>query len=112
MTRIRPEMLKQADAVSHATDKGLPYTFTDAYQLLSDFFEEGGSDCRGSVPESSTYDLPGIWGSLRYYGGIGHAAPHPDGMPRKLLDLSRLHEVGWWARIPVEDGFVTPVGGI
>jgi len=28
----------------------------------------------------------------------------PDGMPRKLLDVSRLHALGWTHRIPLEDG--------
>jgi GDP-L-fucose synthase len=28
----------------------------------------------------------------------------PDGMPRKLLDVSRLHELGWRHRIELEDG--------
>jgi GDP-L-fucose synthase len=28
----------------------------------------------------------------------------PDGMPRKLLDVSRLHALGWRHRIPLKDG--------
>jgi GDP-L-fucose synthase len=28
----------------------------------------------------------------------------PDGMPRKLLDVSRLHALGWRHRIGLEDG--------
>ena len=28
----------------------------------------------------------------------------PDGTPRKLLDVSRLHALGWRARIGLEDG--------
>lgn len=28
----------------------------------------------------------------------------PDGMPRKLLDVSRLHALGWRSRIPLREG--------
>jgi len=28
----------------------------------------------------------------------------PDGMPKKLLDISRLHSFGWRARIGLEQG--------
>jgi GDP-L-fucose synthase len=28
----------------------------------------------------------------------------PDGMPRKLLDVSRIHELGWWHRIGLQEG--------
>jgi GDP-L-fucose synthase len=31
-------------------------------------------------------------------------ATKPDGMPRKLLDVSRLHGLGWRHRIPLRDG--------
>jgi GDP-L-fucose synthase len=31
----------------------------------------------------------------------------PDGPPRKLLDLSRLHELGWRHRIPLREGIQT-----
>jgi len=31
-------------------------------------------------------------------------ASKPDGMPRKLLDVSRLHGLGWRHRMPIEEG--------
>tara|TARA_B100000674_G_scaffold464151_1_gene445855 strand:+ start:9358 stop:10329 length:972 start_codon:yes stop_codon:yes gene_type:complete len=33
----------------------------------------------------------------------------PDGTPRKLLDVSRLIQLGWQARIPLEDGLASTV---
>ena len=41
------------------------------------------------------------WG----YGGIiCWDATKPDGTPRKLLDVSRLKAMGWFARIPLAEG--------
>jgi len=39
-----------------------------------------------------------------YEGEIVFDASKPDGTPRKLLDVSRLHALGWRARIGLEDG--------
>ncbi|MDR7533556.1 MAG: GDP-L-fucose synthase, partial [Armatimonadota bacterium] len=39
-----------------------------------------------------------------YGGRIVFDPSKPDGMPRKLLDVSRLHALGWKARIPLEEG--------
>jgi GDP-L-fucose synthase len=40
----------------------------------------------------------------RYSGRIRFDPSRPDGMARKLLDVSRIHALGWKARIPIEDG--------
>jgi GDP-L-fucose synthase len=39
-----------------------------------------------------------------YPGRITFDASKPDGTPRKLLDVSRLHAAGWRARITLEEG--------
>jgi GDP-L-fucose synthase len=39
-----------------------------------------------------------------YRGRIVFDSSKPDGTPRKLLDVSRLHGLGWKARIPLEEG--------
>ncbi|MEB3333265.1 MAG: GDP-L-fucose synthase [Synechococcaceae cyanobacterium] len=39
-----------------------------------------------------------------YRGVIRWDASRPDGTPRKLLDVSRLAELGWRARIPLAEG--------
>ena len=39
-----------------------------------------------------------------YCGNITFDASKPDGTPRKLLDVSRLHSSGWQARIGLEEG--------
>src|SRR5258708_30808048 len=39
-----------------------------------------------------------------YSGRIRFDPSRPDGMARKLLDVSRIHALGWKARIPIEEG--------
>ena len=40
----------------------------------------------------------------RYEGGITFDPSKPDGTPRKLLDSSRLHALGWQAQVGLETG--------
>ena len=42
-----------------------------------------------------------------YEGRIAFDASRPDGTPRKLLDVSRIHAVGWRAQIPLETGIAS-----
>lgn len=39
-----------------------------------------------------------------YPGEIAYDTSKPDGTPRKLLDVNRLHALGWRARIPLREG--------
>jgi len=39
-----------------------------------------------------------------FTGELVFDATKPDGTPRKLLDVSRLRELGWQASIPLEQG--------
>ncbi len=39
-----------------------------------------------------------------FEGEIVNDASKPDGTPRKLLDVSRLHALGWQAKTPLRDG--------
>ena len=41
---------------------------------------------------------------LGFEGEIVFDASKPDGTPRKLLDVSRIHELGWSARTSLEEG--------
>ena len=44
---------------------------------------------------------------IGYTGRIVFDHSRPDGTPRKLLDVSRLHALGWSARVPLEDGIAS-----
>jgi GDP-L-fucose synthase len=39
-----------------------------------------------------------------YKGEIQHDLSKPDGTPRKLMDVSKLHGLGWKARIELRKG--------
>jgi GDP-L-fucose synthase len=39
-----------------------------------------------------------------FTGRVAFDTARPDGTPRKLLDVSRMHTLGWRARIGLEDG--------
>ena len=39
-----------------------------------------------------------------YEGEISYDTSRPDGTPRKLLDVSRLAELGWKAKVPLREG--------
>ena len=41
---------------------------------------------------------------LDYDGALVFDASRPDGTPQKLLDVSRMHDLGWRARTALEDG--------
>ncbi len=42
--------------------------------------------------------------AVGYSGGISFDTSRPDGTPRKLLDVSRLAQLGWRARTSLQDG--------
>lgn len=42
--------------------------------------------------------------AIGYEGALRFDTSYPDGTPRKLLDVSRLHALGWRHRIELEDG--------
>ena len=43
-------------------------------------------------------DIIGFQGALKFN------SDYPDGMPRKLLDVSRLDKMGWTSKIKLNDG--------
>ena len=45
--------------------------------------------------------------TVDYHGQIRFDPTRPDGTPRKLLDVSRIHSLGWRARIALKDGIAS-----
>ena len=47
--------------------------------------------------------------TVGYAGRLVWDTTKPDGMPRKLLDVSKLHDLGWRHRIDLREGLATVV---
>jgi GDP-L-fucose synthase len=47
-----------------------------------------------------------------YGGALVHDLSKPDGTPRKLMDVSKLHALGWRARIGLEEGIRSVYAGL
>lgn len=45
-----------------------------------------------------------VAGVVGYEGALIQDASKPDGTPKKLLDVSRIHKLGWSAKIPLKSG--------
>ncbi|MCK9380278.1 MAG: GDP-L-fucose synthase [Sulfuritalea sp.] len=61
----------------------------------------------GAGEDVTIRELAGIVMSVvGFAGGIVFDATKPDGTPRKLLDVSRLRDIGWQASTPLRDGIV------
>ncbi len=77
----------------------------DACVFLMDNYSDDGHVNIGSGIDLSIADLADIVRAVVYPDAkIAFDTTKPDGMPRKLLDVSRLRSLGWSARIPLPEG--------
>jgi GDP-L-fucose synthase len=77
----------------------------DAALFLMLHYDEEAIINVGSGDEVTIHELAELIQEVTSYRGrIAFDASKPDGTPRKLLDLSRLHATGWRARIPLRKG--------
>ena len=59
----------------------------------------------GSGEELSIGDLArSIAGAVGFTGSFRFDTEKPDGVPRKLLNVDMLHEMGWSARTSLQEG--------
>jgi GDP-L-fucose synthase len=59
----------------------------------------------GTGEDTTIGDLARLIGRVvGYEGEIIFDSSKPDGTPRKLLDVSKLHRLGWRARVPLDEG--------
>lgn len=77
----------------------------DACVFLMNRHSEAGLINAGSGEEVSIRDLATtVARVVGYEGAIGWDSSKPDGTPRKLMDQSRIHALGWRAKVGLEDG--------
>lgn len=77
----------------------------DACLFLMERYDEMGHINVGTGEDLSIRELAHLIGDLVYPGARLVFDPgKPDGMPRKLLDVSRLHDLGWRHAIALGEG--------
>ena len=77
----------------------------DACFYLMQTYDEPGLVNIGTGEDISIKDLAVLIKNIvGYEGEIVHDLSKPDGTPRKLMDVSKLHAAGWKAKINLEEG--------
>jgi GDP-L-fucose synthase len=80
----------------------------DACLFIMKHYDETGHINVGTGEDLTVRELAETIGSIVHPGAsIVFDATKPDGMPRKLLDVTRLHEIGWGHRTPLEVGLAS-----
>jgi len=76
-----------------------------AIEFLLKNYDEAETINVGSGQEISISNLAGLIADVvGFQGMISHDLSKPDGTPRKILDSSRLHQMGWKPRWQLRDG--------
>jgi GDP-L-fucose synthase len=77
----------------------------DACCFLMQSFDEPGFVNIGAGEDIAILDLALLIREITgFTGHISHDYTKPDGTPQKLLDVGKLHGLGWRHRIPLEQG--------
>ncbi len=77
----------------------------DACYFLMQNYDEPGLINIGTGEDIEIIELARLVKKIVGYNGeIKHDLSKPDGTPRKLMDVSKLHKMHWKARISLEDG--------
>jgi GDP-L-fucose synthase len=77
----------------------------DACFFLMQRYDEAGLVNVGTGEDLEIKELAQLIGKTAgYTGDIVHDLSKPDGTPRKLMDVAKLHRLGWTASISLEEG--------
>lgn len=79
----------------------------DACIYLMKYYDEEGLVNIGVGEDISIEDLANIVkGITGFTGALRFDRSKPDGTPRKLMDVTKLHKLGWKAKISLEEGIL------
>lgn len=85
----------------------------EACYFLMQTYDGAGFVNIGTGEDLSILELAKMIGNIvGFEGKIVHDRSKPDGTPRKLLDVSKLSELGWKAGIPLEAGIRQVYAGL
>jgi GDP-L-fucose synthase len=77
----------------------------DCCLFLMEHYDGAGHVNVGTGEDVTIAELAALVGSVVHPGAtVTYDATKPDGMPRKVLDVTRLHSLGWRAGIPLGRG--------
>ncbi|MEL6837592.1 MAG: GDP-L-fucose synthase, partial [Bacteroidota bacterium] len=82
------------------------------YFLMQEFDEPGFLNVGTGVDHSIKTLAHMIAKEVGYGGEIVHDLSKPDGTPRKLMDVSKLANLGWRARIDLRTGIKQVYAGL
>jgi GDP-L-fucose synthase len=82
----------------------------DACLHLLDHYDGGVQVNVGTGQDATIREIAGfVAEAVGYHGETVWDTSKPDGTPRKLLDVTRLHDLGWTARTPLREGIAATV---
>jgi len=85
----------------------------DASVFLMNHYNQGGLVNVGCGTDVSILELAQLIAEVVDYNGTIETDPSkPDGTPRKLLDVSKLHALGWQHRIQLPNGIAQVYAGL
>ncbi|WP_151084273.1 GDP-L-fucose synthase family protein [Nocardioides cynanchi] len=82
----------------------------DACLHLLEHYDDGVQVNVGTGQDATIREIAGfVAEAVGYRGETVWDTSKPDGTPRKLLDVTRLHDLGWTARTPLREGIAATV---
>jgi GDP-L-fucose synthase len=77
----------------------------EALYMLMESYEESGTINVGTGQDVSISELAGLMKDVTgFQGEIVYDRTKPDGMMRKVLDVSRINKLGWKPRVSLGEG--------
>ena len=108
--RARPVVTNWGSGIARAASSCTSTTSPTACLHLLEHYDGPGQVNVGTGQDATIAEIAGLVAeAVGYEGRTMWDTSKPDGTPRKLLDVSRLRDLGWSARTPLRDGIAATV---